>query len=74
VAAVQAEAAMEEPKPVKTGPLHAAKTVFWAFFGVRKRSDHESVTITPAQIIVAGLIGAALFVLSIIMVVRLVLG
>ncbi len=72
---MQADAAMGEDgqEPPKAGPLHAAKTVLWAFFGVRKRSDHESVSLTPAQIIVAALIGGALFVLSIITVVQLVL-
>lgn len=57
----------------RAGPLLAAKTILWAFFGVRKRSDHESVSLTPAQIVVAALIGGALFVLSIITVVHLVL-
>jgi len=41
-------------------PLQAAKTVFWAFFGVRRGKDHASVTLTPLQIIAAALIGAAL--------------
>jgi hypothetical protein len=37
--------------------------VFWSFFGVRKRSDWESDTVklTPAQVVVAGLIGGVLF-------------
>ena len=61
-------------RPAKAGPLQAFKTVLWGFFGVRKRDDHESVSLTPVQVIVAGLIGAALFVFTLIMVVRLVLG
>lgn len=63
----------QRPEPRRAGPLQAAKTILWAFFGVRKRSDHESVSLTPAQVIVAALIGGALFVLSIITVVQLVL-
>ncbi|HZN27647.1 MAG TPA: DUF2970 domain-containing protein [Burkholderiales bacterium] len=51
-----------------------AKAVFWSFLGIRKRSAHEkdAVTIKPAQVIVAGLIGAVIFVLSLVMLVRFV--
>lgn len=59
-------------KSSKASPWQAAKTVFFAFFGVRKRDDAESLELTPVQIIAAGLIGAALFVFSIIMLVRFV--
>ncbi|MFA6310216.1 MAG: DUF2970 domain-containing protein [Sterolibacterium sp.] len=50
-------------------------TVFWAFFGVRKRSDHEAstVNITPVQVVVGGLIGGALFVFILIFVVRIII-
>ena len=53
-------------------PLQAAKTVFWAFFGVRRGRDHASIKLTPLQIIITAVIGAALFVLTIVTVVRLV--
>jgi hypothetical protein len=62
----------DHQKPRDATPLEAAKTVFWAFFGVRKRRDHASVRLTPLQIVVAGVIGAALFVFTILTVVRLV--
>lgn len=52
--------------------LQAAKTVFWAFFGVRRGKDHASVTLTPLQIIAAAVIGAVLFVVTIVSVVHLV--
>ena len=61
--------------PAKTGGfLAVAKTVCWAFFGVRKRSDHEAdaVTFTPAQMVIAGIVGGALFVFILIMVVRVI--
>ncbi len=47
----------------------------WSFLGIRKRSEHECdiARITPAQAIIAGIIGAALFVLTILVVVRIVL-
>ncbi len=56
-------------------PLQVAKAVFWSFLGIRKRAAHESdvVKLKPAQVIVAGLIGAALFVASLILLVRFVI-
>jgi hypothetical protein len=52
----------------------AAKAVFWSFFGVRKKTHYEqdAVHLTPVQVIVFGLIGAALFVLTLLGVVWLV--
>jgi DUF2970 family protein len=51
-----------------------AKAVFWSFFGVRKSRDHDrdAVSITPLQIVVAGVIGAALFVLCLVVIVQMV--
>jgi len=58
--------------PRRATPLEAAKTVLWAFLGVGRRRDHDSVKLTPLQIIAAGVIGAAVFVLTIVTVVRIV--
>jgi len=69
---------MTEPehKPRKATVRDVAKAVFWSFLGIRKRAAHErdAVTIKPAQVIVAGLIGAVIFVLSLIMLVRFITG
>lgn len=62
----------DERKPASATPWQAAKAVFWAFFGVRKRDDHASVTLTPLQIVLAGIIGATLFVGGIVTLVRLI--
>ena len=61
--------------PKRAGPLQVAKTVFWSFFGIRRRAEHEADVrrLTPAQVIVAGLIGAALFVATLIVIVRFVI-
>lgn len=55
--------------------LRAALAVFWGFFGVRKRREYEADAkdLTPAQIIVAGLLGALAFILTLLLVVYLVL-
>jgi len=46
--------------------------VLSAFIGIRKRAAHERdvVTITPLQVIIAGLIGAAILVSSLVLLVR----
>ncbi len=63
---------MSEPR--RAGFLEAAKAVFWSFLGVRRRHDYESdaVRLTPGQVIVMGLIGAALFIALLLGVVYLV--
>ena len=57
------------------GNLKAALAVFWSFFGVRKRRDYDAdaKSLTPAQIIIAGLMGGVAFVLTMLLVVYLVL-
>lgn len=57
------------------GNLQAALAVFWSFFGVRKRRDYDAdaKSLTPAQIIIAGLIGGLAFVLTMLLVVYLAL-
>ncbi len=63
---------MSEPGKVKATPLQVAKAVFWSFFGVRKRAQYEkdAVTLTLQQVVVAGIIGGIIFVLSLVMLVR----
>ncbi|KAB2320179.1 DUF2970 domain-containing protein [Betaproteobacteria bacterium SCN1] len=53
--------------------VKAALAVFWSFFGVRKRRDYDddASSLTPAQVIIAGLIGGVLFVLTMLVVVYL---
>jgi DUF2970 family protein len=55
-------------------PLEVAKAVFWSFLGIRKRTAHASdiARIKPAQVVIAGIIGAAIFVTSLILIVRFV--
>jgi amino acid transporter len=50
------------------------KAVFWSFFGIRKRSDyeHDSANLNPLHLVVAALIGVALFIGVLVVVVRLV--
>jgi hypothetical protein len=50
------------------------QAVLWSFFGVRKRRDHESdlQSLNPVHVIIAGIVAAAVFVFTLIFIVRLV--
>jgi Protein of unknown function (DUF2970) len=65
---------MAQEAPRKASSSDVAKAVFWSFFGVRKKKDYDSdsTSISPVQVVVAGIVGAALFVLALLMVVKLV--
>jgi hypothetical protein len=69
------ETAAVSDAPRKAGPLQVAKAVLWSFLGIRRRAEHEAdlVRLTPLQVIVAGLIGAALFVGTLVLIVRFVI-
>jgi hypothetical protein len=62
--------------PRKATPFQVLKAVLSAFIGIRKGAAHErdAVTIKPAQVIVAGIIAAAIFVASLILLVRFITG
>ena len=68
--------ALEVESPRKASPLQVAKAVLSAFIGIRKRAahEHDAVTITPLQVIVTGIICAAIFVLSLVLLVRYITG
>ena len=68
-----AEAGSRQPA-TKLSPLRVIKTVFWSFFGVRRRADNQDdfAGVTPVQIIVAGVIGALIFVATLITLVRFI--
>lgn len=61
---------MTEPQqtPRKASALQVARAVFWSFLGIRKRAahEHDAVTIRPVQVIIAGILGAVILVLSLI--------
>jgi len=61
-------------KPLKATPLQVAKAVCWSFFGIRKRAEYEkdAVSLTLRQVVVAGIVGALVLVLSLIMLVRFI--
>ena len=54
--------------------LQAVSAVLGAFIGIRKSADREKdmASLKPVHVIVAGVIGAALFVFMIVMLVKLI--
>jgi len=58
----------------EAGFFETVRAVLWSFFGVRGKSDYEkdSARLNPVHVIIAGVIAAALFVLTLIMIVRAV--
>jgi hypothetical protein len=51
------------------------RAVGWSFFGVRKSAEHakDVSQLNPLHVVIAGVIGAALFVLILVLLVRWVL-
>jgi hypothetical protein len=48
------------------------KAVLWSFFGVRKRSDYErdAAELNPLHVVIAGVIGAVIFITVLLMIVK----
>lgn len=60
-------------------PLSFAQTmgaVFWSFFGVRRSRDMgaDVSKLNPVHLLIGGLMGAALFVVALVLLVRWVVG
>jgi len=54
--------------------LYSLKAVFWSFFGLRRKSDFDtdSAKLNPVHIVIAALIGVAVFIGLLITIVKLV--
>jgi hypothetical protein len=53
-------------------PWQTMRAVAWSFFGVRRSKDLEQdvARLNPVHVVIAGLIGAAVFVASLVMLVK----
>jgi hypothetical protein len=60
--------------PPKATLRQVVAAVFWSFFGVRKGKamERDAVTVKPLQVIVVGVVLAALLVVALLLVVRLI--
>ncbi|HMM85414.1 MAG: DUF2970 domain-containing protein [Gammaproteobacteria bacterium] len=52
------------------------RAVAWSFFGVRRSREYEQDVsrLNPVHVIVAGVLGAALFIVALVLLVRWVVG
>jgi Protein of unknown function (DUF2970) len=68
-------AALAEPE-ASTSAWQTARAVAWSFFGVRRSVDlaGDVQRLNPVHVVIAGVLGAAVFVLFLVLVVKLVLG
>jgi hypothetical protein len=59
----------------KVSFLQTISAVAWSFFGVRRSKDHENdmAKLNPVHVLIAGVLGAALFVLVLVLLVRWVI-
>ena len=48
--------------------------IFWSFFGIRRKAagERDMVTIKPLHVIIAGLLGAAVFVFVLVVLVTII--
>jgi amino acid transporter len=60
--------------PPRAGWVATLRAVLWSFIGVRRRHDYDrdARSLDPRAVIVAGLLGGLIFVLTIVAVVRFV--
>ena len=56
--------------------LQTMQAVGWSFFGVRRSTDHaqDVAKLNPVHVVIAGILGAALFVAVLVMLVKWVVG
>jgi hypothetical protein len=54
--------------------LETVKTVLSGMIGIRRREDHERAPLNPVHVIVAAVIAAAIFIGTLITIVRIVVG
>jgi hypothetical protein len=58
----------------EAGFIQVIGAVFWSFFGVRRKAagERDMVTIKPLHVVVAGLLGAAIFIFLLIALVTVI--
>ena len=68
----------DDPGPASRPPslLQTCRAVAWSFLGIRRSRDyeHDVQRLNPVHVVIAGVVGAGLFVVTLIAVVRWVIG
>ena len=70
------DTASDSPAARKASFGQTARAVLWSFFGVRRKADYQrdAAQLNPLHVIIVGVLAAALFVFTLIMIVRAVVG
>jgi hypothetical protein len=58
----------------KASFFHTVKTVLAGLIGIRRKDDHERAPLNPVHIILAAVVLVALFIFTLITIVRIVAG
>ncbi|MES2038902.1 DUF2970 domain-containing protein [Undibacterium sp. Ji83W] len=63
---------LKEASKRKASFVATMKAVFWSFLGIRKKNDYEqdAAQLNPVHVIIAGIIGALIFIAVLIMIVK----
>ncbi|MBI3729361.1 MAG: DUF2970 domain-containing protein [Burkholderiales bacterium] len=63
---------IKEASKRKASFVATMKAVFWSFLGIRKKNDYEqdAAQLNPVHVIIAGIIGALIFISVLIMIVK----
>ena len=66
----------QNPAARKGSFLQTFRAVAWSFFGVRRSADYaqDVARLNPVHLVIAGLISAAVFVLTLVLLVNWVVG
>jgi hypothetical protein len=67
---------LKEAAERPASPLQTAKAVAWSFIGIRRSTGHaqDMQKLNPVHVVLAGVAGALLFVLALVLLVRWVIG
>lgn len=63
---------IKEASKRKASFVATMKAVFWSFLGIRKKNDYEqdAAQLNPVHVVIAGIIGALIFIAVLIMIVK----
>ena len=66
----------QNPAARKGSFLQTLRAVGWSFFGVRRSADYaqDVAKLNPVHVIIAGIIGAGIFVTALVLLVKWVVG
>jgi hypothetical protein len=67
---------MTSPLERRASIWQTARAVFWSFFGVRRSADYaqDVEKLNPLHVVIAGIVGALLFIALLVLLVRWVVG